>query len=186
MIEHRECIIYEIVGRKVGQTRKLGRRMKQQHLVDDETYHILQVIPANTMTIREIWELEQKWANKLGYEPENEGQWQFLEQTLLDIRGPEKRAKAIANTDQKAKRLSQSKTFQDPNWKSTVGVERIRKIQANIDFEKMSKSISKTKADPEWKKKQIRICPECGIETTAHMYSRHVGSKTCKNNQKGN
>ena len=57
MLETRECIIYEIIGRKVGSSiTGIARPLFQ--LKEGESYRILETIPPNTKTIRECWEKE--------------------------------------------------------------------------------------------------------------------------------
>jgi hypothetical protein len=81
MIETREVTIYEIVGVKVGQTTDIKRRMKKQ---GNQPYRVVQVIPPNTLTIRECWEQEQDWAIRLGYVPEGECNWSLIEYNKSD------------------------------------------------------------------------------------------------------
>ena len=76
MIETREVIIYEIPNVKVGSTYDIKKRMRAQGNPD---YRVVQVIEPNTLTVRECWEQEQDWAIRLGYEPEHEGHWLFVE-----------------------------------------------------------------------------------------------------------
>jgi hypothetical protein len=84
MIETREVIIYEIIGTKVGSTYNIKRRMRDQGNPD---YRIVQVIPPNTLTMRECWEQEQDWAVTLGYQPETDNQWQLVEKTRMGFYG---------------------------------------------------------------------------------------------------
>jgi hypothetical protein len=85
MIETREVTIYEIPSHKVGMTTRLNRRLKEQGNPD---YRIVQVIPPNTLTVRECWEHEQDWAATLGYETETENNWALVEGNKTNVRRP--------------------------------------------------------------------------------------------------
>jgi hypothetical protein len=152
MIEEREVTIYEIVGRKVGQSRHGHGRPKSQ-LKENETYRILQVIPPNTLTLRECWEQEQDWAVTLGYPPEHEGTWKLLVLSLTDhpSNNPVSRAKIVANTDWEALIQKVAATKADPVWKETVGKSATAKALASRDYEEIGRKASETKADPVWK-----------------------------------
>jgi hypothetical protein len=89
--------IYHIVGKKVGSSSNLKRRMSNQgYTVDD--CEVLHEIEPNTMPYRAIWELECQEQARLGYQVEHEQNWKiFLRQhTNHNTKDPAVRAKMSA------------------------------------------------------------------------------------------
>ena len=70
----KDITIYHIPDFKIGSTCNLKARLKRQNYTVDDC-EVVEVIPAGAMRLRLVWETEQYYAERFGYEPENEGHW---------------------------------------------------------------------------------------------------------------
>jgi hypothetical protein len=183
MSERREVIIYEIVGRKIGQSRQGAFRPIQQ-LKENEKWCILQTIPPNTLTQREVWETECEWQMRKGYSVENEGNWKRLHHTLNEDR----------NLIQQKTNLTKSNS----DWSETTGKPAARRaadkrkynqdvINAKISEKKRSAEwikevepvrLSKfldTIHSEEWQKENFIECPHCLLKIMpGGGYNNHI------------
>ena len=68
-----EMYIYMIEGVKVGSTSNIKERAKQLGYLP-EALHVLQIIPANCMTLNGIQHMEDREGLNYGFTPDNKGQ----------------------------------------------------------------------------------------------------------------
>jgi hypothetical protein len=162
MIEYRECIIYEIVGRKVGSSIQ-GHKRPRGQLRNGETYRVLQTIPPNTLTVRECWEHEQDWAVTLGYAPETQNGLHLCERTRSkEYTTKHTREAATSKTDYLVAGAKQSKTKSSEDWWNKIGKDAYERAMNKVDFEERGRSIASTINSNEWINQNHKLCPVCG------------------------
>jgi hypothetical protein len=78
----KQMTIYHIKGHKVGSSCDLQRRLKSNQRrvlksqnLEETSIEVLHTIKPNTLTYREVWELEQECARERGYNVESENHY---------------------------------------------------------------------------------------------------------------
>ena len=184
VICNKEITIYHVPSVKVGSTSNLKKRMSNQSIPLDEV-EILKIIPANTMTYREVWLLEQKEAKKRGYSVEHEGNWKtfYNAHTSPAARDPDVLEKIIKakSTPEEKKRMSKQakKLWADPEFKK-MRSDQTKKRWADPEYQKFqSEQTKKRMADPEKKAELSAILSDgrmAGFNNphakTANVYNR--------------
>jgi len=161
--------IYEIPGVKVGCTKNLKKRVEQRQKCPLGKYKVLGA--ANN--IKDASELEKEWQIKLGYKVDKLN-YIKVQNLVKKQNTPEAIAKAIANTDYKArtKNFDYDKKTKNTDYQSFQAkrVEKISKaiIQSDLDDNILNEYKNSVEASLKTgiSKQQIRKCCRGEIKTS--------------------